>query len=74
MIGGGVEPMMWKQFKEHFYEKYFSTNLRHLNEKEFLGLEQGSMSVRGLDQEFKQLSRFVPSMVATGAERTKRFI
>lgn len=49
MIGADVEPVTWKQFKERFYKKYFSTNLRHQKEKEFLGLEQGSISVEEYD-------------------------
>lgn len=49
MIGAGFEPVKWEQFKERFYEKYFSANLRHLKEKKFLSLEQGSMSVEEYD-------------------------
>lgn len=49
MIGAGAEPVTWEQFKEHFYEKYFSANLRHLKEKEFFSLEQGNMSVEDYD-------------------------
>lgn len=74
MIGVGFESGKWEQFKELFYEKYFSANLRHLREKGFLNLEQGSMSLEEYDQEFEQLSCFAPTMVATEAERTKRFV
>lgn len=74
MISGGAELVMWEQFKECFYGKYFSAKLRHLKEKEFLSLEQGSMSVEEHDQEFRQLSGFALTIVAIEAERTKRFV
>ena len=71
MIGAGARPITWEKLKEHFYEKYFSANLRHLKETEFLVLEQGNMFVEKYDQEFEQLSRFAPNMIATEAKRTK---
>lgn len=39
MIRVGSRLVKWKKFKKRFYEKYFSTNLQHLKEKEFLHLE-----------------------------------
>lgn len=74
MIGVGVEPVTWEQFKERFHKNWFYANVRHIKEKKFLGLEQGSMSVEEYDQEFKQLSRFAPPMVAMEAYRTKLFV
>lgn len=35
MIGVDAKLMTWEEFKECFYEKYFSTNLRHLKETNF---------------------------------------
>lgn len=74
MIGVGSKLVKWEQFKENFYDKYFFANLIRLKEKEVLSLEQDNMSVEKYDQKFEQLSHFAPTMVATKAERMKRFV
>ncbi|XP_038882395.1 uncharacterized protein LOC120073664 [Benincasa hispida] len=53
------------KFKEHFYEKYFSTNTRYNKQAEFLNLRQEVMSVEEYEQEFDKLSCFAPELVAT---------
>ncbi|XP_038887812.1 uncharacterized protein LOC120077819 [Benincasa hispida] len=63
----------WEQFKECFYEKYFSANTRYNKQAEFLNLKQDAMSVE-YEQEFDKLSHFAPELVATEASRIERFI
>ncbi|KAA0032839.1 gag protease polyprotein [Cucumis melo var. makuwa] len=48
----------WEQFKESFYAKFFSTNLKHAKQQEFLNLKQGDMTVEQYDAEFDMLSHF----------------
>ncbi|XP_038887018.1 uncharacterized protein LOC120077183 [Benincasa hispida] len=64
----------WEQFKEHFYEMYFSANTRYNKQTEFLNLKQRVMSVEEYEQEFDKLSHFSLELVANEATRTKRFI
>ncbi|KAA0063395.1 gag protease polyprotein [Cucumis melo var. makuwa] len=39
MLGGDVGQIMWQQFKESFYAKFFSASLRDAKRHEFLNLE-----------------------------------
>ncbi|XP_038874873.1 uncharacterized protein LOC120067373 [Benincasa hispida] len=74
MIDSSGELTTWEQFKERFYEKYFSANTRYNKQAEFLNLRQEVMSVEEYEQEFDKLSRFAPELVTTEATRTERFI
>ncbi|XP_038895970.1 uncharacterized protein LOC120084143 [Benincasa hispida] len=74
MIDIGGELATWEEFKERFYEKYFSANTRYNKQAEFLNLMQGLMSVEEYEQEFDKLSLFTPKLVATEAARIERFI
>ncbi|XP_038883046.1 uncharacterized protein LOC120074107 [Benincasa hispida] len=74
MIDTGGKLTTWEQFKERFYEKYFSANTRYNKQAEFLNLKQGVMSMEKYEQEFDKLSHFTPELVATEAARTERFI
>ncbi|TYK18678.1 pol protein [Cucumis melo var. makuwa] len=49
MLGGDVSKITWEQFKENFYAKFFSANVKHAKLQEFLNLEQGDMTVEQLD-------------------------
>ncbi|KAA0067940.1 pol protein [Cucumis melo var. makuwa] len=46
------QKITWEQFKENFYAKFFSANVKHAKLQEFLNLEQGDMTV-------KQTEKFV---------------
>ncbi|XP_038889305.1 uncharacterized protein LOC120079215 [Benincasa hispida] len=70
MIDTGGELVTWEQFKERFYEKYFSANTRYNKQAEFLNLRQRVMSVEEYEQEFDKLSHFAPELVATEAATT----
>ncbi|KAL0537464.1 hypothetical protein IC582_026442 [Cucumis melo] len=74
MLGGDVSKITWEQFKENFYAKFFSANMKHAKLQEFLNLEQGDMTVEQYDAEFDMLSRFAPDVVRDEAARTEKFV
>ncbi|KAA0033092.1 gag-protease polyprotein [Cucumis melo var. makuwa] len=74
MLGGDVSKITWEQFKENFYAKFFSANVKHAKLQEFLNLEQGDMTVEQYDAEFDMLSHFVTDVVRDEAARTKKFV
>ncbi|KAA0067484.1 ty3-gypsy retrotransposon protein [Cucumis melo var. makuwa] len=74
MLGGDVSKITWEQFKENFYAKFFSANVKHAKLQEFLNLEQGDMTVEQYDAEFDMLSRFAPDMVRDESARTEKFV
>ncbi|KAA0037374.1 gag protease polyprotein [Cucumis melo var. makuwa] len=74
MLGGDVSKITWERFKENFYAKFFSANVKHAKLQEFLNLEQGDMTVEQYDAEFDILSRFAPDVVRDEAARTEKFV
>ncbi|KAA0032218.1 ty3-gypsy retrotransposon protein [Cucumis melo var. makuwa] len=74
MLGGDISKITWEQFKESFYAKFFSANVKHAKQQEFLNLEQGDMTVEQYDAEFDMLSRFATDVVRDEAARTEKFI
>ncbi|TYK04826.1 pol protein [Cucumis melo var. makuwa] len=74
MLGGDVSKITWEQFKENFYAKFFSANVKHTKLQEFLNLEQGDMTVEQYDAEFDMLDRFAPDVVRDEAARTEKFV
>ncbi|KAA0032401.1 retrotransposon protein, putative, Ty3-gypsy subclass [Cucumis melo var. makuwa] len=51
MLGGDVNKITWEQFKESFYSKLFSANVKYAKQQEFLNLEQGDITVEYYDAE-----------------------
>ena len=74
MLGGDVRQITWDQFKNCFYTKFFSANLRDAKSQEFLELKQGHMTVEEYDQDFDMLSRFAPELVGNEQARADRFV
>ncbi|TYK05231.1 gag-protease polyprotein [Cucumis melo var. makuwa] len=74
MLGGDVSKITWEQFKENFYVKFFSANVKHAKLQEFLNLEQGDMTVEQYDAEFDMLSRFALDVVRDEAARIEKFV
>ncbi|KAA0051341.1 gag protease polyprotein [Cucumis melo var. makuwa] len=68
------QKITWEQFKENFYAKFFSANVKHAKLQEFLNLEQGDMTVEQYDAEFDMLSHFAPDVVRDEAARTEKFV
>jgi hypothetical protein len=63
----------WANFEEAFNEKYFSEYYQSEKRREFLLLEQGSMSTADYVTKFTALSRFAPTMVSTEKARCEKF-
>ncbi|KAA0043250.1 gag protease polyprotein [Cucumis melo var. makuwa] len=40
MLGGDINKITWEQFRESFFAKFFTVNLRYAKQQEFLNLEQ----------------------------------
>ncbi|KAL4017101.1 hypothetical protein IC575_024775 [Cucumis melo] len=74
MLRGDVSKITWEQFKENFYAKLYSANVKHAKLQKFINLEQGDMIVEQYDAEFDMLSRFVPDVVSDEAARTEKFV
>ncbi|TYJ97075.1 gag protease polyprotein [Cucumis melo var. makuwa] len=70
MLGGDVSKITWEQFKENFYAKFFSANVKHAKLQEFLNLEQGDLTVEQYDVEFDMLSHFAPDVGIVRALRS----
>ena len=74
MLGGDVSKITWEQFKESFYAKFFSANVKYAKQQRFMNLEQGDMTVEQYDAEFDMLSRFVSDVVKDEEARTEKFV
>ncbi|KAA0025825.1 gag-protease polyprotein [Cucumis melo var. makuwa] len=74
LLRANVNKITWEQFKENFYAKFFSANVKHTKQQEFLNLEQGNMTVEQYDAKFDMLSHFAPDVVRDEASRTEKFV
>ncbi|TYJ96331.1 pol protein [Cucumis melo var. makuwa] len=74
MLGGDVGKITWEQFKESFYAKFFSANVKNAKQQKFINLKQDDMTVEQYDAEFDMLSRFAPDVVRDEAARTEKFV
>ncbi|TYK21951.1 gag-protease polyprotein [Cucumis melo var. makuwa] len=74
MLGGDVSKITWEQFKESFYAKFFSANVKYAKQQKFLNLEQGDMTVEQYDTQFDMLSHFVPDVVKDEEVRIENFV
>ncbi|TYK29838.1 DNA/RNA polymerases superfamily protein [Cucumis melo var. makuwa] len=74
MLEDDVSKITWEQFKENFYAKFFSANVKHAKLQKFLNLEQADMTVEQYDAEFDMLSRFTLDVVRDEAARTEKFV
>ena len=63
----------WINFQEAFNEKYFSSYYQSGKRKEFMLLEQGSMSVDEYVAKFTSLSRFAPWVVSIEEMMCEKF-
>ncbi|TYK29853.1 gag-protease polyprotein [Cucumis melo var. makuwa] len=63
-----------EQFKESFYAKFFSANVKHAKQQKFLNLEQDDTIVEQYDVEFDMLSRFALDVVRDEAARIEKFV
>ena len=66
--------MQLVEFKEHFYNKYFSETAQSSKRREFIYLQQGRMYVLEYIRKFDELSRYAPHMDATEDLKKDHFI
>ncbi|KAA0060146.1 gag-protease polyprotein [Cucumis melo var. makuwa] len=74
MLGGDISKITWEQFKESFYAKFFSANVKYAKQQEFLNLDQGDMTVEQYDVEFDMLSCFAADVVKNEEAKTEKFV
>ncbi|XP_020202806.1 uncharacterized protein LOC109788483 [Cajanus cajan] len=70
MIAAGTQ-VNWENFKQLFLEKYFSRDVRHKKQVEFLELKQGENFVAEYVTKFENLVRFCPMYEGVGNEEEK---
>ncbi|XP_073057271.1 uncharacterized protein [Primulina eburnea] len=64
----------WARFKEIFYEKYFTSDVRGQLNKEFMTLCQGDTSVAEFVKKFDKCCQFVPLIARDVAEKLRHFL
>ncbi|XP_028120521.1 uncharacterized protein LOC114317913 [Camellia sinensis] len=65
--------MTWTQFKEIFYDKYFSQCFRDQKISEFQKLKQANMLIAEYEAKLIELTRFAPHMVDTDYKKAHKF-
>nr|KYP77114.1 hypothetical protein KK1_021385 [Cajanus cajan] len=70
MMAAGTQ-VNWDNFKRLFLEKYFSRDVRHKKQVEFLELKQGENSVAEYVTKFEDLVRFCPMYDGVNNEEDK---
>ncbi|KAL6313607.1 hypothetical protein AAG906_006976 [Vitis piasezkii] len=66
-------PIVWSQFREAFYKKYFPNSVQRQKMGEFVHLEQGNLIVAQYEAKFTELSCFASQLIATKEEKTLKF-
>ncbi|XP_073049482.1 uncharacterized protein [Primulina eburnea] len=70
-----VQTLQWNEFKELFYDKYFSTNVKTQKVKEFLELKQGNLNVNDYILKFEEgRCLFVPFIASNDKDRWEHFM
>ncbi|KAK1351414.1 hypothetical protein POM88_054387 [Heracleum sosnowskyi] len=63
----------WERFNKLFLDKYFSRFMENQMELKFLELKQNNLTVAEYEDEFTELSRFVPEFVNMEDKKSRRF-
>ena len=66
-------PIVWRQFKETFYKKYFPDSVRRQKVEEFVRLEQEDMTVAQYETKFTELSYITPQLITTEEKKALKF-
>ncbi|XP_075494724.1 uncharacterized protein LOC142532288 [Primulina tabacum] len=69
-----VRELKWDEFKELFYAKYFSKEVKAKKVKEFLELRQDAMSVAEYTLKFKEGCFFVPFISENNKDKGEHFL
>ncbi|XP_073064083.1 uncharacterized protein [Primulina eburnea] len=69
-----VRELKWEEFKELFYAKYFSREVKAKKVKEFLELRQDSLSVAEYTLKFEEGCMFVPFIAENDKDKGEHFL
>ncbi|XP_073031332.1 uncharacterized protein [Primulina eburnea] len=69
-----VRELKWGEFKELFYAKYFSREVKAKKMKEFLELRQAAMTVNEYTLKFEEGCVFVPFIAENDKDKREHFI
>ncbi|XP_075515773.1 uncharacterized protein LOC142550585 [Primulina tabacum] len=69
-----VRELKWEEFKELFYAKYFSREVKAKKVKEFLELKQDSLSVAEYTLKFEEGCVFVPFIAENDKDKGEHFL
>ncbi|XP_073031238.1 uncharacterized protein [Primulina eburnea] len=69
-----VQELKWNEFKDLFYTKYFSSEVKAKKVKEFLELKQDVMSVTEYTLKFEEGCVFVPFIVEHDKDKGEHFL
>ncbi|XP_059310990.1 uncharacterized protein LOC132062433 [Lycium ferocissimum] len=65
--------LTWNDFVKEFHMKYVPPAYNDVKKKEFLNLEQGSMSIAEYQQKFLRLSRYAGGIINNEKDKCRRF-
>ncbi|XP_040987694.1 uncharacterized protein LOC121235416 [Juglans microcarpa x Juglans regia] len=69
----GTGVIVWAQFKQNFFDRFFPKVDREARAREFTNLVQGSMTVRQYAARFAELSRFAAYLIPDEERKTRKF-
>ena len=69
-----IETMTWAEFTAEFNERFFNANLTNEYWRKLENLQQGSMTVTELMQEFRRLIRLCPNAAASEEDKVRRLL
>lgn len=73
-VGVDLNTLSWEQFKEKFYGKYFTDDVRSQLKRDFMSLRQGDLSVAEFVRKFDRGCHFVPLIARDAAEKLRHFM
>ncbi|XP_073041967.1 uncharacterized protein [Primulina eburnea] len=72
--GVDIATFTWARFKDIFYEKYFTADVKGRLKREFMSLCQGDSNVSEFVKKFDRGCHFVPLIVRDAAEKLRHFM
>ncbi|XP_075481189.1 uncharacterized protein LOC142521901 [Primulina tabacum] len=73
-VSMNLKTLTWHGFKELFYSKYFTKEVRFRLNREFMTLRQGDNSVVEFVRKFEKGCNFVPLIVNDTQEKLRHFV
>ncbi|XP_075515496.1 uncharacterized protein LOC142550146 [Primulina tabacum] len=73
-VSVNISALKWQEFKDLFYDKYFSRDVQSQKVKEFLELRQGNMSMQEYILKFEEGCQFAPYLASNDIEKGEHFL